>query len=96
MTGYDRFDKFANFFDRHRIGLALAIIAMSVTCVVGVALLGFEDQPRGIFRTDDNSFRQLEEVFEQFGADEVNWMVLVESEDLSATSYQLQIPSWIL
>ena len=79
-------DKFAKFFERHRIGLALAIIAMSATCAVGVAQLGFEDQPRGIFRTDDHSFRQLEEVFEQFGTDELNCMVLVESEDLFAAS----------
>ena len=75
-------DKFASFFERHRFGLSLAIIAMSATCAVGVTQLGFEDQPRGVFRTNDASFRQLEEVFEQFGTDELNCMVLVESEDL--------------
>ncbi len=79
-------DKFASFFERHRIGLALAVIAMSVASAIGVAQLGFEDQPRGIFRTDDDAFRQLEEVFEQFGTDELNCMVLVESEDLFAPS----------
>ncbi|MFP6602312.1 MAG: MMPL family transporter, partial [Pirellulaceae bacterium] len=79
-------NKFANFFERHRMGLALAIIAMSAICAVGVAQLEFEDQPRGIFRTDDHSFRQLEEVFGQFGTDELNCMVLVESEELFAVS----------
>ena len=61
---------------------AVALVVFSVACAVGVAQLGFEDQPRGVFRTEDHSFRQLEEVFQQFGTDELNCMILVENEDL--------------
>ena len=75
-------DKFAKLFDRHRIVFAFALIAISVTAALGIAQLEFEDQPRGIFRTGDHSFQQLEQVFQQFGTDELNCMVVVDNDDL--------------
>ncbi|MCP3693295.1 MAG: hypothetical protein GY917_13935, partial [Planctomycetaceae bacterium] len=74
-------DRFANFLDRRRIGLAVLLVLFSGICVIGTGRLGFEDQPRGVFRTEDESFQELERVFQQFGTDELNCMLLVENED---------------
>ncbi|MFP6619192.1 MAG: efflux RND transporter permease subunit [Pirellulaceae bacterium] len=75
-------DSFANFLDRRRVGLAVVLVVFSGICAIGIGRLGFEDQPRGIFRTEDDSFQELERVFQQFGTDELNCMLLVENEDL--------------
>ena len=75
-------DRLANFLDRRRIGLAVLLVLFSVICVIGTGRLGFEDQPRGGFRSEDESFQELERVFQQFATDELNCMLLVENEDL--------------
>jgi len=66
----------------HRRAFALMPIAATIAAVVGLALLQFDDVPRTLFRSHDADFARLEEVFEQFGADDVDCVLLVEADDL--------------
>lgn len=44
--------------------------------------IGFDDNPRDVFRTDDSDFHFMEEVFAQFGPDENDCFVVVQAEQL--------------
>lgn len=76
------FRTLATWFMTHRRIYALLPIAATLAAVVGVVLLQYDDVPRTLFRSHDEDFARLEEVFEQFGADDVDCVLLVEADDL--------------
>jgi predicted RND superfamily exporter protein len=71
-----------SWFERHRGLSALSVVAVSALALFGIVRLQFDDVPRTIFRSHDEEFARLEEVFSQFGADDVDCVFLVESDDL--------------
>ena len=67
---------------RYRGAVAVAVGIATAIAAFGVSRLGFDDNPRAVFRTDDEDFRLMEEVFEQFGTDENNSFLMVRSDAL--------------
>ena len=62
--------------------IAVAVGIATVAAAVGVSRLGFDDNPRAVFQTNEDDFRLMEEVFEQFGTDESNSFLIVQSDAL--------------
>jgi predicted RND superfamily exporter protein len=60
----------------------VVVVVATVVAGFGVCRIDFNDNPRDFFRTDDEAFRFMEEVFEQFGADENDCYLVVHSEQL--------------
>lgn len=73
---------YADNFIRRRTLFAIAIIALTAAAAVGVTKIGFEGDPRKIFRAEDDEFRFLGEVFEQFGNDDDSCYFIVSSGNL--------------
>ena len=46
--------------------LLLVILAMTVLSVFGFQRFSFDNEARGLFRTNDSTFEELEQIFEQF------------------------------
>ena len=67
---------------RHRLVIALGVVAMTALAGYGIGKVGFDDNVRAVFRTDDEDYRLMEEVFDQFGADENDCYLIVESDNL--------------
>ncbi|MEC9097396.1 MAG: MMPL family transporter [Planctomycetota bacterium] len=59
--------------------LLLAILAMTVLSVIGFQRFSFDNEARGLFRTNDSTFDQLEEIFEQFRPDENDCLVVLKN-----------------
>ncbi len=76
----------ADFFLR-RTGLLIAlIVGMTAVATVGVSRLTIDDVPSSLFRSDDDEFRRLEEVWETFGSDDGDVLMLVRSKQLTRRS----------
>lgn len=76
------FQRFADTFLRRRAAVAAAAVALTLLTTYGLTRVGFDDSPRGIFRTDDEDYRVMEEVFAQFGSDENDCYFVVRSKRL--------------
>lgn len=76
------FRRLAELFDAHRAKLALAVGLATIAAIVGLSRLQFDDIPRLTFRSHDAEFTLLEQVFRQFGADDVDCVLLVQGDDL--------------
>lgn len=72
----------ADRFIRHRRGLTIAVVLATIASLYGITQLQYDDLPRTLFRSHDADFAMLEEVSQQFGADDVDCVLLVESADL--------------
>eukprot|EP00913_Durusdinium_trenchii_P028335 g26563.t1 len=71
--------------DKHphqRFVIAGIAAAFTFLSGYGVTRVGFDDNPRAIFRTDDEDYRVMEEVFTQFGSDENDCYLIVGCDDL--------------
>jgi predicted RND superfamily exporter protein len=79
---YTLFHRFADWFDAHRRTVAIGLIIAVVASLVGVVRLEYDDVPRGTFRSDDAEFQRLEQTFQDFGADDVDAVLLVEADDV--------------
>lgn len=65
---------------RPRTTVALLVIVTLVS-LVGMTRLTFDDVPREIFRTDSEDFRRLEQVYEQFGSDDNEVIVVLDAQE---------------
>ena len=63
--------------------IALALCALALWGLRGVQ---FSESPRELFRSGDEAFTELERLYEDFGADDRDCVVLIESEDLLSAS----------
>ncbi len=78
------FRRFADWFDAHRRAVSLLLAATTLAALVGIVRLQYDDVPRATFRSHDEDFRRLESVFHDFGADDVDGVLLVEADDIYA------------
>ena len=76
------FEALADVLLRYRLRVVLALVAVSAVAIFGLTRSSFDDQPRGVFRADDEEFQLLEELFEQFGSDENDCILLVSADPL--------------
>ena len=75
------FEFWSRLIERRPRLLAALIAGLSALAVLATAGLEFDDVARGIFRTDDEDFARLEELFEDFGSDDLDCLVLLELTD---------------
>lgn len=69
-------------FVRYRWLVALGLVALTAAAAVGLARLQFDDVPRSVFKTRDEDYARLEELFREFGSDDNECLLVVEGEDL--------------
>ena len=69
---------------RHHTGLLVALL-LGITAVAGVGLtrLTIDDVPSSLFRSDDAQFQRLEEVWDTFGSDDGDVLLLVRGQALT-------------
>lgn len=65
----------------HRIATSWFVFGVSLLAILGLTRLEFDDVARGIFRSDDADFSLLEEVYEDFGSDDNDCVVVLEAPD---------------
>ena len=75
----------AEWFASNRRLLVGLVIAMTVFSIIGLTKLGFDDQPTNIFKTSQADFELLEELFEDFGSDDNDCIILIQSDELFST-----------
>ena len=77
-----RLSSLADWFERHRMLLLVFVVAMTLVSVFGLLRLSFDDQPKNIFKTSQADFELLEELFDDFGSDDNECMIVIESDQL--------------
>jgi predicted RND superfamily exporter protein len=73
--------RYAEFFARHRGLLAVLLFTATALALVGLPKLRFDDRPRAIFTTEDEDFARLESVYRDFGSDDNQALVVLETAD---------------
>jgi len=66
----------------NRILVLLVAAALTVAAGFGVMRLRFDDQPRRIFQADNAAFHDLSDLFDAFGTDDAECLVVVRAEDV--------------
>lgn len=77
-----RFNGLAEWFARHRMLLVVFVATMTIAALVGLLRVGFDDLPLNIFKSDQADFELLQELFVDFGSDDGECIVVVESDQL--------------
>ncbi len=77
-----RLNGLAEWFAGHRTLLTCFVVAMTAVAMLGLTRLGFDDQPTNIFKTSQADFELLEELFDDFGSDDNDCIILIESDQL--------------
>jgi len=72
----------ADLFVRHRAWVGAVAALVSLVALLGASRTAIDDVPSSIFRSDDEHFARLEQVFEEFGTDDCDCLVVVEGEGL--------------
>jgi len=74
-------NRYAQFFSRHPRIVLVFVIAMTLAALFGLTRLRFDDTPRGIIRSGDAAFLELQEVQAQFGADDNDFVLALFADD---------------
>jgi predicted RND superfamily exporter protein len=77
-----RLNGLAEWFAENRRLLIGFVAAMTAVAIFGLSRLGFDDQPTNIFKTNQSDFELLEGLFDDFGSDDNDCIILVESDQL--------------
>lgn len=74
-------ERYARLFTEHRGLVLLFAAAMSALALVGLARLEFDDVARGIFASDDADYARLQSVYDDFGSDDNDALLVLETND---------------
>lgn len=69
---------------RRRWLLAAAVIVMTAIAGYGASRVEFDDVPRSVIKTEHGDFVYLEKLFDDFGSDDNDVVVLLEADDIFA------------
>ncbi len=72
----------AAFFTAHQRSVAVVVAVVTVLAAWGTARVEFNDEPRTIFRRDDDEFARLEQMYADFGADDNDVLLVIDGERL--------------
>ena len=75
-------DQLTDWFLARRTVVWIGLSLLTAVSFYGLAQIGFDDNPRGIIRSDESDFALMESVFRQFGSDENDCYVIVRADDL--------------
>ncbi len=73
---------YAQFFARRRGLLWALVLTASVVAAFGLTRLSVDDVPREIFAVEDETYERLLRVYEDFGVDDNDAFLVLESEDV--------------
>lgn len=73
---------YADIFGRNRIWIALLALVMSAIAGYGITFLKMDDVPRKLFASDDEDYHRLEKLFADFGSDDNDVVIVLDSKDL--------------
>ena len=73
------FRRFADWFVVRRRWVAALILVLSLAAIVGLTRLDFDDVPRSVFRTDSADFDRLEQLFDDFGSDDNDCLIVIDA-----------------
>lgn len=73
---------YADIFGRNRMLIALLALVMSSIAGYGITFLKIDDVPRKLFASDDEDYHRLEKLFEDFGSDDNDCVIVLESNNL--------------
>ena len=76
-------NRFAQVFQHHTSWLVALLVGLTALSGVGLARLTIDDIPSSLFRSDDDQFRRLEEVWETFGSDDGDVLLLVQGQSMT-------------
>ncbi|MBL6832379.1 MAG: hypothetical protein ISQ70_13345 [Pirellulales bacterium] len=76
------FDWFAADITSHPRRWLLFVAMATAAAVVGASHLGFDDDPRALYMGDDQAFDQLRNLYEEFGADDQDILLVLTAEDV--------------
>jgi predicted RND superfamily exporter protein len=74
-------EKYAELFARGRLPVIAFAVLMSALAVFGLTRVQFDDVPRRIFANDDPDYAQLLSLYEDFGSDDNDVIVVLEADD---------------
>ena len=72
----------SEWFGRHRWLVGLFIVGMTVWALAGARRLQFDDVPRSVFQSESEEFVWLNRLFADFGSDDNDCLIVVESPEL--------------
>jgi predicted RND superfamily exporter protein len=72
----------SEWFGRRRWLVALFVAAMTVWALAGISRLQFDDVPRSVFQSESDEFVWLNRLFADFGSDDNDCLIVVESGEL--------------
>ena len=75
-------ERLAHLAIRYRGALLGACGGITILAMAGLAQLRFQEEPRDIYRSDNDDFQRLEKVYRDFGADDNDCLILVEADEL--------------
>ena len=75
-------DLLASTFSKRPSLFAAAALLLSVAAAVGISRVRFSESPRGLFKSGDAAFYELERMYEDFGSDDGDCLVLIETPDV--------------
>jgi predicted RND superfamily exporter protein len=73
---------YADLFGRNRVLIALIAVVFSSLAGYGITFLEIDDTPRNLFAAQDDDFRQLERLFQDFGSDDNDCVVVLEGDHI--------------
>ncbi len=73
--------RYADFFARRRGTVAAFLVLATLLAGFGLTRLGFDDLPRGIFLSEDADYARLEALYDEFGSDDNDAVVVLEADD---------------
>ena len=72
----------ARLFVTHRAWVGVACAVFSLLALFGASRLQIDDVPSSLFRSQDEAYALLEEVFRDFGTDDTDCLVVLEAEQM--------------
>jgi hypothetical protein len=69
-------------FARHRLLVALFVVAMTALAGWGISRLEFDDVPRDVFRTAGEDYATLRRFFKDFESDDSDCLLVIEAADV--------------
>ena len=75
-------DLLSNTFSRRPSLFLYVALSLCGLAIWGLSDVQFSESPRELFRSGDETFSELERLYEDFGADDRDCVVLIESEDI--------------
>jgi uncharacterized protein len=72
----------ADRFERRRAWIGALAALVSLAALFGAQRVRVDDVPSSIFRSDDEHFERLEQVFADFGTDDADCLVVIEGQEV--------------